>query len=83
MLNELNQDISEIQQQVFAQQQQETDVLKTYESTILAFIVAMILSVTVYGHKLAQQVQANVQEKKNRFSSCNSRSMFERANYAA
>jgi two-component system, NtrC family, sensor kinase len=67
VLNGLNQQISEIQQQVFAQQQQETDVLKKYEATILAFIVAMILSVTVYGHKLAQQVQATVKEKEKSF----------------
>jgi two-component system, NtrC family, sensor kinase len=66
-LNQVNLSVGAIQQQVFAQQKQETDALKRYEYAIALLIVVMIVSVTLYGHKLAQQVQTSVQERERSF----------------
>lgn len=63
MLATLRQNVAVIQQQVFNQQKQETDALKQYEYAIAATILAIVISVALYGHQLAHQVQANVQEK--------------------
>ncbi|MBL1176622.1 sensor histidine kinase [Pantanalinema sp. GBBB05] len=63
MLATLRQNVAVIQQQVFNQQKQETDALKQYEYAIAATILAIVISVALYGHQLAHQVQTNVQEK--------------------
>ncbi|HEY9644737.1 MAG TPA: ATP-binding protein [Chroococcidiopsis sp.] len=67
VLNALNQEVGRIQQQVFIQQTRETSLVRRYELTIVAFIFAMIASVTLYGHKLAQQVQTSVKEREQAF----------------
>jgi signal transduction histidine kinase len=58
-LANLRQDVSQIQQQLLKQQKQDVESLKKYEYAIVASIVLMIIGVTVYGHKLSQQVAAD------------------------
>ncbi|MGI0487335.1 sensor histidine kinase [Pantanalinema rosaneae CENA516] len=63
MLAKLRQDVAEIQQQVFDQQKQETNALKQYEYGIAASILVIVVSIALYGHQLAHQVQTSVKEK--------------------
>lgn len=63
MLAQLRQDVAIIQQQVFDHQKQETNALKQYEYGIAAAILVIVVSVALYGHQLAHQVQTTVAEK--------------------
>ena len=67
VLNHLRQNVSEIQQQAFTQQKQAIDGLKQYEVAIALMLLIMIVSVTAYGHRLAQQVQASQREREQAF----------------
>ena len=61
VLSDLRQNISEIQQELLNQQKEETKRLKQYEYIIAFAIIIIIVSVTSYGHKLAQIVEADNQ----------------------
>ncbi len=63
VLSDLRQNISEIQQELLNQQKEETKRLKQYEYIIALAIFIIIVSVTVYGQKLAQIVEAENQGK--------------------
>jgi signal transduction histidine kinase/CheY-like chemotaxis protein len=63
VLSDLRQNISEIQQELLNQQKEETKRLKKYEYIIAFAIFMIIVSVTFYGHKLAQIVEAENQAK--------------------
>ncbi|MCP2728685.1 response regulator [Limnofasciculus baicalensis] len=65
VLSDLRQNISEIQQNLLNQQKEETKRLKKYEYIIALAIFIIIVSVTVYGQKLAQIVEAENQGKEN------------------
>lgn len=63
MLARLRQHVAVVQQQVFEQQKQATDIVRQYEYVIAAAILVIVISVALYGHQLAYQVQMSVQEK--------------------
>ncbi|HBE17444.1 MAG TPA: hypothetical protein DEG17_12710 [Cyanobacteria bacterium UBA11149] len=63
ILNDLRQNISEIQQELLDRQKAETKRLKKYEYIIALAIFMTIVSVTLYGHKLAQIVEAEDRAK--------------------
>jgi signal transduction histidine kinase len=62
-LANLRRDVGQIQQQVLEQQKQDAESLKNYEYVIAAGIVFMIIGVTIYGHKLSQQVAADTRAR--------------------
>lgn len=62
-LANLRQKVSQIQQQILEQQKHQTLQLKQYEYAIAGSIMFMVVGVTIYGHKLAQQLSSDAQAK--------------------
>lgn len=56
--------ILNIQERLFTQQLQQANALKTVEYTIVAFILAMILGATFYGHRMAKIIKREEERKK-------------------
>src|ERR671931_333870 len=56
-------DVAAVQRENFAQQETVADDLAKFEYLIAAAILLMISAATVYGHKLAQRVDADARER--------------------
>lgn len=62
-LADLRLNVSRTQQQILEQQKKDAEDLKKYEYGITVAIVLMIAGVTLYGHKLAQQVASDTKAR--------------------
>jgi signal transduction histidine kinase len=62
---ELNRHVRDIQQRYFAEQQAAAIELRRFEYVIAACIAAMVLAVTLYGHKMAQAMASAEKEREH------------------
>jgi signal transduction histidine kinase/DNA-binding response OmpR family regulator len=60
---DLRRDVAAIQQENFAEQERTAADLSKFEYLIAGFILLMISAATVYGHKIARQVDENARER--------------------
>lgn len=67
VLNDIQQQVGTIQQQEFAQQKHDMDTLRRYELAIATLLGVMVVSITVYGHRLARQMQISVEDREKAF----------------
>ena len=62
-LENLRRHVGQIQQQNLEQQKEQASLLRVYEYAIAGSVLLMITGITVYGHKLSQQMVSDVQTK--------------------
>jgi PAS domain S-box-containing protein len=62
-LADMRNDVATIQRENFAQQEAVADDLAKFEYLIAVGILVMISAATIYGHKLAQRVEADTRER--------------------
>ena len=62
-MTDLRRDVAAIQQENFAEQQATAVDLSKFEYLIAGFLLLMISAATVYGHKIAKQMDENARER--------------------
>lgn len=67
-LLELRRAVGTIQERHFKEQTAAAAELQRYEYVIGLFIILMVLGATLYGHKVAQQMQADAEERERHFN---------------
>ena len=62
-LETLRRHVGRIQQQSLEQQKEQASLLRVYEYAIACSVLLMVMGITIYGHKLSQQMALDAQTK--------------------